>query len=150
MIKKYIFDYDTEILETGKKKRFPVAVIHLQGKDKKWYRFQPYLDTGADVSLLTRLDAKILGLKLKQGKEELIGGVGGGLVKTFIHSVNLKIGETILKVPLAFADSDETPRLLGRRDIFSRFYVCFNEFKCQTVLIERGKEAKKKYGELFE
>lgn len=150
MIKKYIFDYDTEILETGKKKRFPVAIIHLQGKDKRWYRFQPYLDTGADMSLLTRLDAEILGLKFKQSKEKLIGGVGGGLVKTFIHPVNLKIGETISRVPMAFADSDETPRLLGRRGVFSRFYICFNEFRHQTILVERSREAKKKYGELFE
>lgn len=149
MIRKYIFDYDTEILESGQKKRFPVIVLHIQARNKKWYQFKPYLDTGADISLLTRLDAELLGLDIYKGQEELIGGVGGGLVKTYTHSVQVQIGETKLRVPVAFADSDETPRLLGRRNIFSKFYIGFNESKHRCVLIEKNQAAVKLFGEIF-
>ena len=45
----------------------------------------------------------------------------------------MKIGETVLNVRVAFADSDEIPRLLGRRDIFRYFKVTFDELKLQTI-----------------
>ena len=45
----------------------------------------------------------------------------------------MKIEETTLNVNVAFADSDEVPRLLGRTDIFIRFKITFDEQKLQTI-----------------
>ena len=83
------------------------------------------MDSVADLSLFTRDDAELLGLKAKEGKFKPIIGVGRTLIPAYVHAVEMKIGDSSLKVQTAFADSDEIPRLLGRRDIFPKFTIIF-------------------------
>jgi len=51
----------------------------------------------------------------------------------YVHDVKMRIGETAINVSVAFADSDEIPRLLGRAGVFKRFRVTFDEANLQTV-----------------
>ena len=55
------------------------------------------------------------------------------MMPTYIHKVKTKIGETLLDVSVAFADSDEIPRLLGRTDVFKHFRITFDEANLQTI-----------------
>ena len=80
-----------------------MAYVYLQSKDGTWYFFVPYVDSGADTSLFPKGDVK------------------------------MRIGETLLNVNIAFADSDEVPRLLGRSDVFKRFKITFDEISLQTI-----------------
>jgi hypothetical protein len=45
----------------------------------------------------------------------------------------MRIGDTELEVKAAFADSDETPRLLGRTDIFKHFKITFVEQDLEII-----------------
>lgn len=91
------------------------------------------MDSGADTSLFQRGDSELLGLNLKKGEYRPIVGVGNVLVPAYLHLVRAKVGETELKAPIAFADSDEEPRLLGRRDFFLKFRVTFDEANLRVV-----------------
>ncbi|MBU1261725.1 hypothetical protein KKH56_07000 [bacterium] len=126
-MKSYIFHYRKEKTREGEIVYRPVAYIHLKAKDGNWYLFDPYIDSGADLSLFTRSDCSLLGHELKKGREKLIGGVSGGLIRTYIHQVLLKIGETELTTEIAFAEIEEVPRLLGRKSIFNHFQINFDE-----------------------
>jgi len=131
-LKRYVFKYSSEPSKYGIVHR-PIAHVYLQSKDGPWYLFYPYVDSGADTSLFPRSDAQLLKLNLYEGNYSPIVGIGRVMIPAYVHSVKMKIGETVLNVRVAFADSDEIPRLLGRRDIFRYFKVTFDELKLQTI-----------------
>lgn len=85
-----------------------------------------YVDSGAFTSVLTRADAVDLGLNLEKGKHIDLQGVGGS-VSAYLHPVEIKIANKVLKIEVAFSVSYETPRLLGRKGIFDKFEICFND-----------------------
>jgi len=59
----------------------------------------------------------------------------------------MRIGETVFNVSIAFADSDEVPRLLGRAGVFERFKITFDEVKLRTIFetYEQPRNAFKPY-----
>ena len=111
----------------------PIARIFIQGAKKEWHIFRVYIDSGADISLLRRNDAELLGLSLTQGEYHPIMGVGKILIPAYTHTIKMRIGDTELDVKAAFADSDEVPRLLGRTDIFTHFRITFSEKDLEIV-----------------
>jgi len=111
----------------------PKITIFLCSTQNEWRGFNVYVDSGADLSLFTRNDAEFLGLSLTQGEYHPIAGVGRVLVPAFVHAVKMKIGDTVLEVKAAFADSDEVPRLLGRADVFSHFKITFAEKNLEII-----------------
>jgi hypothetical protein len=131
-LKRYIFKYTPEPTRTGITHR-PTARILLQSTENEWYAFRVYIDSGADISLFTKTDAKLLGLNLYQGEYRPIIGIGKTLIPAYTHNVKMKIEETTLNVNVSFADSDEVPRLLGRTDIFKHFTITFNEQNLETI-----------------
>lgn len=132
-MKHYTFKYSPEPSKLGVVYR-PIAHVYLQSKNSTWYLFYPYVDSGADTSLFPKSDASLLKLNLYQGNYSPIIGIGKVMMPAYIHNVKMRIGETIIKVNIAFADSDEVPRLLGRTDIFKHFKITFNEANLQTIL----------------
>jgi hypothetical protein len=84
----------------------PMAYVSLQSKDDEWYLFCPYVDSGADTSLFPKSDSSLLKMNLYDGEYRPILGVGRVLTPAYIHNVKMRIGETILNVSVAFADSD--------------------------------------------
>lgn len=110
-----------------------MAYVHLQSKDGAWYLFYPYVDSGADISLFPKGDASLLEISLYDGEYRPILGIGRVMLPAYVHDVKMRIGETVFGVGVAFADSDEVPRLLGRADVFKRFRVTFDEADLQTV-----------------
>ena len=123
---KYSFRYRREKSKIGKEIYRPVASVYLKGKDDNWYLFYPYVDSGADISLFTRTDCELLGYELEDGAEHYVGGIAG-LVRIFIHDIQMRIGNEIFNAKVGFADREGVPRLLGRIGVFSRFQVCFDE-----------------------
>ena len=111
----------------------PTARIFLQSAKSEWYAFRVYIDSGADISLFTKTDAKLLSLNIYHGQYRPIIGIGRTLIPAYIHQANIRIGNTILKASISFADSDEVPRLLGRTDIFKHFKITFNEKNLETI-----------------
>ena len=131
-MKRYIFKYAPEPTRTGVIHR-PTARIFLQSTQGEWYTFRVYIDSGADISLFTKTDAKLLGIDLYKGEYRPIIGIGKTLIPAYTHKVVMRIEETTLNVKTSFADSDEVPRLLGRTDIFKHFKITFNEQNLETI-----------------
>ena len=131
-MKRYIFKYAPEPTRTGVIHR-PTARILLQSTNNEWYAFRVYIDSGADISLFTKTDAKLLGLDLYKGEYRPIIGIGKTLIPAYTHKVAMRIEETTLNVNTSFADSDEVPRLLGRTDIFNHFKIIFDQQNLETI-----------------
>ena len=131
-MKRYIFKYAPEPTKTGIIHR-PIARILLQSTKDEWFAFRVYIDSGADISLFTKTDAKLLGIDLYKGEYRPIIGIGKTLIPAYTHKVVMRIEETTLNIKTSFADSDEVPRLLGRTDIFKHFKIIFNEQNFETT-----------------
>lgn len=137
---KYSFNYRKEKTREGEIIYRPAIYAYLQGKEGKWFLFDAYLDSGADLSLFTKSDCEFLGHKLTKGKEKFIGGISGGLIRVFVHKVPLRIGEIIINAEIGFAEVEEIPRLIGRRMIFPHFRICFDEAKLKFSLFYKKKK----------
>ncbi len=131
-MKTYVFKYSPESCRSGIINR-PKATILLCSKTQQWHPFRVYIDSGADISLFRRNDAALLDLDLTQGEYYPIIGVGRVLIPSYVHTVKMKIGDTALDVKAGFADSDEVPRLLGRKDVFSHFKITFSEKDLEII-----------------
>jgi predicted aspartyl protease len=138
-LKRYSFKYTPEPTKKGVINR-PTARIFLQSTKDEWYAFRVYVDSGADLSLFKKSDAKLIGLDLYKGEYRPVMGIAKMLIPTYVHKVKIKIEETTLNALVSFADSDEVPRLLGRTDIFNHFKITFGENKLE-IIFEEAKNA---------
>jgi Aspartyl protease len=133
---RYLFKYAPESIGSEIINR-PKITVSLCSISNEWHFFRAYVDSGADVSLFTRDDCELLGLKLKEGNYKAIIGVGRTLIPAYMHAIKIRIGESELDVKVAFADSDEVPRLLGRTDIFTHFNITFAEQDLEIIFESR-------------
>lgn len=104
----------------------PVAEVYLRYKLGKWLRFNPYIDSGADNTLVPLSVGKLLGLELDKNKIEEVKGIKGN-IPVIYHKVNVGIGEFTLQVHIAWALVEDVPPLLGRTDIFDFFNITFKQ-----------------------
>lgn len=106
----------------------PVAEAYLKSKSNNWIKFNPYIDSGADVTLIPLSLGRLLGLEIDKNKIEEIGGIRGSVPAIYIKAI-LKIGEKEILTQIAWALIEEVPPLLGRTDIFDSFKVTFEQTK---------------------
>lgn len=99
--------------------------------------FYPYVDSGAGTSLFSKGDASLLKLNLYEDEYSPIVGIGKVMMPAYIHKVKMRIGETVMNASIAFADSDEVPRLLDRTNRFKRFRIT-SEFVSSLVKEKRN------------
>jgi hypothetical protein len=90
-----------------------------------------YVDSGADLTLISRRIAKLIGLDLSLNRHQLTGLTGHPLTVS-IHKVHIKIGETIMETDVAAALREDVPHLLGRAGIFNNYKITFKEYDLVT------------------
>lgn len=95
-----------------------------------------YLDSGADITLLPLSFAKALGIKIEDEEIKEIRGIGDSIVSVIIKEVEIKIGDVKLKANVGIALIEEVPYLIGRKDIFNRFRIIFEEHK-KRIIVEK-------------
>ena len=105
----------------------PVADVILEfGRHK--VEAAMYIDSGADITMISLELGKALGLKQSPQDEILeIKGVSGSGVPYILKSANIFLNGKKLRIRLAWALIEEVPLLLGRMDIFNKFKILFNE-----------------------
>mgnify|MGYP001592534256 FL=1 len=115
---------DTEI-------KSPSIPVILSGKGNK-YQFIALLDSGADLSVIPREVAELLGLDLNK-KEEEARGIGG-IVPAIQTNMNIELGKPHemysfnIPVKVILSDVDEEiPVLLGRAGFFDKFVISFDQ-----------------------
>ncbi len=101
-----------------------VATLVHQGFEME---IQPYLDSGADMTVLPLRGGKRLGLVARGERPFLFSGEGGGAVPLIVCRVGLRIGaSTTVPVRVGWAQTDDVSLLLGRLDVFDHFTFEFN------------------------
>ncbi len=64
---QYVFPYKTDRARTGELVYRPAAFVQLMAQNGSWHLFRPYVDSGADLTLLKRCDCEDMGYDLKTG-----------------------------------------------------------------------------------
>lgn len=116
----------------------PVTLFGSGGR----YQFIALLDSGADISVVPREVAELLGLDMS-GPQEEARGIGGKVpaVETKIQvevgrpheTYTFTIPVKVILTPSAESDQ-ELPILLGRAGFFDEFVITFNQKEERVVL----------------
>lgn len=89
--------------------------------------FMCLVDSGANVSLFHSDVAEALGLKLKKGLKQELGGVAG-TITGYLHRVKCSIAGYPFYCRIVFSEEISTPcPIIGRLDFFESFNVTFDE-----------------------
>lgn len=110
----------------------PVADVFLKKENGGWFLFRPYIDSGADVTLVPYSVGLTIGLDSKKFRVETLGGISGGL-KVIYTKIKMRIGEKTFDVKIAWSQTDNVPSLLGREDIFNKFKITFDERREEII-----------------
>ncbi len=111
----------------------PVANIEFKNKDDEWIELHPYIDSGADISLIPLSFGKLLGLEINKEEIKELGGVGRDTIPVIIKIILVRIGDFEFDLKVAWCLKEEVPALLGRSGIFEKFHI---NFKQDEKLIE--------------
>jgi len=133
------FDYRRETVR-GEAVSRPVARIVLEHLGRTVIFF-PYIDSGADMTLIPRSIGEALGFKLEPGDVQELSGIGEGRVAVAFKTARMSIGEHSFDCRIAWALIEEVPPLLGRKDVFDRFAVLFREWEGKVFLIPKAEVA---------
>lgn len=128
-----VFRYKTEKTSRQQSVKRPVADIWFR-RGNSWIECHPYIDSGADVSIIPLSLGELLGFKLEEKKIEQIGGIRGA-VPVIYKKWEIKLGERILRILIAWALIEEVPPLLGRADVFDCFKITFLQ-KEEKIIFE--------------
>ena len=113
-------------------KFLPIVPIKLKGK-AEWLETMAFIDTGASYSLFHADIATILGINLEDGvKWEMVVGDGNILV-AYLHKVPVSIAGKEFVATIGFSKGLGVGfYIIGRKDIFEKFIVIFNEKEKQA------------------
>ena len=121
------FRYKEESLGAGKGvvKR-PVADVYLKTTSGSWIEFHPYIDSGADLTMIPLSLGRLIGFHIEEDNVEEVGGIRGS-VPIIQVKVQMRISTEEFPLNLAWALIEEVPPLLGRADVFDKFIVTFKQ-----------------------
>lgn len=113
----------------------PLAQIELQGTDGRIHQLSVLVDSGATVSLVSRSVGDLLGIQWESGRSISVSGVGGAHTSARVHNVSLRFANwTFAPVPMAIAENENVPNLLGRLGVFDRLQVDLDGTLQQTEI----------------
>lgn len=115
----------------------PVAEIHIRDKNDQWRAITMYVDSGADVSIVSRGFGELFGHNIAKGKKIKLKGVGGEHIIAYIHKMVLLIGKHEVQAEVAIADVDDIPSILGRKEVFNSFEIQFKNLKKCTRFLRK-------------
>ncbi len=114
----------------------PVADIFLRDAQGNKIITFFYIDSGADMTLLPKQLGELLGFTINNEKIINIGGIGNQKIPAILKKINLIFGDKSCEVTVAWALIEEVPPLLGRKDIFDKFNIVFDQRKRKILFVE--------------
>jgi len=99
--------------------------------DKKWYLVEDILaDSGADISVFPYNQSQLFIKDIESGEEtELMGIVPYVKITAYLHKMKFKLNNNEFIAPVAIAESDDVPPILGREKAINLFLFEFNKGK---------------------
>jgi hypothetical protein len=105
----------------------PIISLKILGKEG-WVEFEAYVDSGASFSIFGIERAEILGIDYKKGKSIYLTVGDGGLIEVYLHKLKVEFGNRQFIAEIGFSKQLGVQfNLLGRKDFFDRFCICFND-----------------------
>jgi len=99
--------------------------VRLQGE---WFPIEVYVDTGAAYTVLHSSIADGLGFDYRGGNRIFLQVGDGSFIPVYLHELEIQLGEERFTAEVGFSERLGVGfNLLGRRSIFPRFRVCFDE-----------------------
>lgn len=129
------FHYKQEIGRQGQSTWRPVADVWLLASSGEWIELHPYIDSGADITLVPYSFGVLLGMQKRDERVERIGGISGS-IEVINKTGRMRIGEKIISVPIAWAQTEEVPPLLGREKVFDAFHIIFRQDQREIIFRE--------------
>jgi hypothetical protein len=114
----------------------PIALVQIKAKSGDWKIFYPEVDSGSPITVFTESDCDRLGFTLEEGKPVTLGGVLGGSRSAYVHELEMKIGDEVLKSRIAFTTGIAHKQLLGRIDVFDSFGIGLHGKHLQTIFVK--------------
>jgi hypothetical protein len=114
----------------------PIVLVEVRSRSGEWKSFYLEVDSGAPISVLNKSDCVFLGYRLDEGTPFALKGVLGGSTQSYIHQIELKIGNENVIARIAFTDGKNHKQLLGRIDVFNKFRICFTDKGSKTSFLK--------------
>ena len=103
----------------------PISVLTKYGYQK----FDFLVDTGADCTIMPASVAYDLDINISELPKIHFCGIEGGRVAAYITKITVKITNTPIEITCALSTNKQSPFILGRKDIFSKFNIAFDNKK---------------------
>ena len=112
---------------------FPMVPLKLRRR-REVVETLALIDSGATTSIFRPEVAEGLGIKIEEGEEVNLSGVGGR-IKGYIHNLTIEAAEKRFRCPIIFSyEYTVSLNLLGREGFFKKFVVIFDEKKKEVRL----------------
>ena len=119
--------YPYQEIEPGKSG--PIVDVRLFGPSRT-FRFEAFIDSGADFSIFDPHAARLIGLNFTKGKHLPITVGDGDRMDAYLHQVPVSFAGEKFVAPICFSSQLGAGfNLLGRTGFFHRFRICFHEKK---------------------
>ena len=106
----------------------PIVPIRFRLGNNNWVEFKAYADSGAGYSVFHESVIEILGLELEDGYKEYVTVEDGSLIPVYMHRIMVQLALEEFDAMIGFSKQLGIGfNIIGRRDIFERFKVCFME-----------------------
>ena len=124
----FSFKYQSIKLDSGQIIKRPVVPLILRG-NKNSIEVLGYLDTGSDVSLISKDFADLIGINYFEQTE--IFGITGDEMEVDIGNVNIIVGKRSEKynftIPTLITRKEDSQVIIGRKGFFDQFKITFIE-----------------------
>jgi len=116
----------------------PVIPIEILHKDVA-VPYEVLVDSGADICIFDAQIAEILGIDLKNGKEQKVSGLTGISESYYLHPVTISVGGWEYKVEVGFLSNIGKfgYGVVGQKGFFDIFIVKFDLIKEEIELKQR-------------
>jgi len=105
----------------------PVIPLRIRGKEE-WVGYNAFVDSGAGFSVFGSEVAEDLGLKLEDEGKKYVTVGDGSLMAVYLKELEIDIGGESFKSVIGFSRQLGIGfNILGRKSVFERFKICFNE-----------------------
>jgi hypothetical protein len=109
-------------------KFLPIVPLRLKSVHGDWIIFDAFVDSGASYSIFKEEIGEIIGLETEAGKKAYITVGDGSLIVVYLQEVEVKTGDEEFRATIGFSKQLGIGfNILGRKDFFERFKVCFDE-----------------------
>ena len=121
---------DYSLLRGSKIPLITLGIFH----NREWFPTQAYVDSGATYSIFSSKVADYIGLEYRKGRKINITVGSGETIATYLNRLKIQIGRNRIDALLGFSDElGAKINLLGRKDVFDHFKICFDEKNSQVV-----------------